>query len=51
MLKIVRVRSYSFMYVSELRMIGMNALESVVVYERSLGIASLELKRILIHIE
>ena len=51
MLKTLRISSYSFQYVNEMKLIGMNALESVLVYQGSLGKASLEMKRILIHSE
>ena len=51
MLKTLRIGSNSFVNVNEMKLIGMNALESVLVYQSSLGKASLEMKRILLQIK
>ena len=50
-LKKIVIGNESFKYVEEVKLIGLNALESVVIGDGSFVYASLELKSILIHRE
>ena len=50
-LKSVMIGKDSFWYADKLRMVGMNALESVIIGENCFESASLEMKSTLIHVK
>ena len=50
-LKSVLIGSSSFMYANKLRMVGMNALESVIIGQKCFWYGSLEMESTLLHVK